>query len=575
MSCSLPISSVASYFSSFFSQPEGPQELSQRQNDQLTGAIGVFKQLLRGSIETLRLMLLEKHGEAHLKSAIQDIEKRLQEKKEVMFLDVAKAGHQTTLSTAQLALAAQKLDPEIADLQAELTKLLKQLKYVNKLSEIAFPKELVFSHLDFVAFIFDSNLAYSMACFKNSTATGPENHTIRMVDGEPCIKMNGAFTPWSAIKEQVVYDTAQENIVSIQDRTKGWNYISPDGLVQKERFEYKELYPVEQLGQDDYQGLLEHAKQFYSGNNDPEPGVEKTCIFQVVTTCRKGFWKVPVEETWLTKNLLAHIPRHLTLRMIDKVGRVYSFGVEPKKESVWAILDAFPLAILKTTVTKIGVPDMEETKECENRLVTSIALSEGKAQEFLTRVNDYNRRGFRFNFMKQNCTKLGSDLLSRIGVVVNMQISFGELLTKIGPDLRDIPYIGAPLTFLIEKVQQIVSFVWDTLSSILPSPIMGLVSMGVAMFKNALHKIATVFTNCLVYMLGGGLMTSEPVAGEEEVREHSDRVISFSRPVRGLGDLLRDDTCDINYSQKMVDWQNKQPSTVTHKYRGPKLAVVP
>ena len=82
--------------------------------------------------------------------------------------------------------------------------------------------------------------------------------------------------------------------------------------------------------------------------------------------------------------------------------------------------------------------------------------------------------------------------------------------------------------------------------------------------------------NILVYILGGSLETKPLQPGLEDVREHSEKMVTFSKPIRSIWDIFRDDTFDFSYSEKIVEWQAEQASTHEFRYDGrPRICMVP
>ena len=86
-----------------------------------------------------------------------------------------------------------------------------------------------------------------------------------------------------------------------------------------------------------------------------------------------------------------------------------------------------------------------------------------------------------------------------------------------------------------------------------------------------------VLINLFILTIGGATMTSPLNEGEQDERDNSQKLARFSRIVRSPLDLFRAETCDINYSQAIVDWQEKQQSTVISKFnpRKPQLNLLP
>ena len=87
--------------------------------------------------------------------------------------------------------------------------------------------------------------------------------------------------------------------------------------------------------------------------------------------------------------------------------------------------------------------------------------------------------------------------------------------------------------------------------------------------------IQTVFINLFLLCIGASLATTPLPAGVEDERDNTTKLGRFSRIIRSPLDIFREDTCDINYSQAIVNWQKEQKSTKQVAYDGtPKLNLI-
>ncbi|MBS0655751.1 MAG: hypothetical protein JSR46_08235, partial [Verrucomicrobia bacterium] len=175
-----------------------------------------------------------------------------------------------------------KNEPDEATKQAAAAQ-----KEYRKFVELGFPHAICSSHPECVHFLLSSGVAFAIAMFKNSTQSGMEQHGVRIsADGHPLIKMEGEWQRWDHISSLVEFDRTTGRVISKGQPALGWNYISPDGLVQKDIYTYGELYPVEQLSPEEYQKLRSHAEKFWDTNDEVDPSEEKECIVQIVSTTR-------------------------------------------------------------------------------------------------------------------------------------------------------------------------------------------------------------------------------------------------------------------------------------------------
>ena len=349
----------------------------------------------------------------------------------------------------------------------------KEAKYLKKLEELPYLKEIltedmILNHLDFVEFLFESDTIFFLASFRHTSEADALVHTITTDEqGNPAILFQGAMRPWSYVKTQIRYDSAADKLVSVNDPQVGWNYLLDKGFVQRDRFEYTEIYPIGKVSHDDYQILLEHGKKFYLGNHDKDPSATKDHVFQIVTSYRpKFYYEIP--DTWYAQNARQYLPKHITFRMVDKEGNLYSFGIEPKPDAFVAIKSALPFSMLTTTDTKISTPDIEERKDFVTRTATSIAVSEADAKAILQEVSRINNGDTRFNYMKQPCSKLASHFLQMLEVPVDTRTSLSEISGYLLPSLEHIPFIGRPLRVVVDLITSVANAIVSCVIKYIP-----------------------------------------------------------------------------------------------------------
>ncbi len=538
-------------FSSFFMPQK--QTLSESQKTALFKDMNALKVTLTDRVAAFNSALLTQPEYTVLKKLLEGIKEEYAVGRRAVFDQVPQALY----NDAQAAI--QTLEDELKTL---LETLPAKLKLCKKMQELRFPQEFAVTHPEFVGFLFESKLAFWIACFRNSTATGPQNHGIRTSStGQPQIQLNGEWTSWDVIQTVVRYDKVHDKLVSATNPKQGYTYISPMGLVPKDRFDYDQIYPIEQLSEGEYTELVENAKKFHETNADRDPETIKDAVFQVVTTFRTKWWGVEIPENWLTKNLLANFPRHVTLRVVDKDRKVYSFGFEMKKKESDSVTSFFPPTILKTGTTHISVPDYEEPKPYELRTTTNVPITSKRAKDILDFVSFHNRQGVRFNYMKQNCTKLTGETLALAGYRIDTRISFGNFFGNFFPDLKDVPYVGWSLAIIVGAVMSVVRPIINAVIAYTPSPIKQVV-------RYIPEKIQTILINLFILCLGASNMTTPLPDDAEDERDNTTKLGRFSRIIRSPFDIFRDDICDINYPQTIVNWQKEQRSTKQVAYDG-------
>lgn len=469
-----------------------------------------------------------------------------------------------------------------------------QLKKEKQLHGLGFDRsitQLVYTHPDFVDDMLESGVLRKLVSFRNSMPSGPQNHEIKLAaDGAPCFKVNGQWTSWTDLtvngfipagtheKRKLKYDLDKDRFLTTHVEVdgkwepwaekhptiEGWNYISPGGLVAKERFEFDELYPVEQLTPAEYQKLRQHADTYFETNPETDRGIAKDCIFQVVTAKPNDWLTVPLPGGWYGKNLRENAPRHVGLRVINPKGEVYSFGFQIHPNDSEYLLKGMPWRALATVRGKFSTPDYEDSRRCNEKTVTSVPVTSKRAEEILKFVGEQNRSGSRFNFLRQNCGRAGAAVIEVAGIPIDTRISVGEFFGMVLPDLADVPYIGKPLDWLIKAVKTVVNGVFQVISQIAP-PVVIKAAIGIKdMIFAFIGKIQTIATNALVSILGGTKMGSPLPDGVEDEPAKSSGFSWFSRVIREPMDYFKESTCTLFHSSAVVAWQKKQRSTLNY-----------
>jgi len=443
-----------------------------------------------------------------------------------------------------------------------------QAKFVR----LGFPKEVTSSHPECVHFLIQSGIAYAIAMFKNSTQSGQNEHDIRLdIDKHPLIKMQGQWQRWEHVESLLEFDKEDGQVVSKGNHAIKWNYISPDGFVQKGMYEYDEIYPVEQLSQDEYAGLIEHSKKFWDAFPEVDVGEAKDCVIQLVSTERNG----GVERNWFNENYLDNMPGHTSLRIIDKTGAVYSFGFVLSEDQSKRIRSS-PFTYLQSGKINMATYDYEETRSFDARRVTSIPLTSLRKEKILSAISNWNREGIRFNYIHQNCTKASTVVLDMAGVHIDTRITFRNFILRNFPDISYLPGYE-PLSAAVQKIQEAVAPIFETIDQYIPTkPITNFFSWIGEGLSFVPRKLTALAVNSLVVLFGGA---SESAPFEEGKNHHSrmddDKFVDFKALICTVGDMFEDEKSDSYHSAKLPEWQKKQSSTVVYKYEGPKMYMLP
>ena len=307
--------------------------------------------------------------------------------------------------------------------------------------------------LDAVRFLMESRLAYAISGFQNSTKKGQSEHEIRpLADGDVAIKCRGGWEPLSEIQKRIDYDRKSGKLSSHLDANEVWSYISPAGLVCRDQQNYLKLEPVEELSSHELAPIKSEASHFFEKHPEIDPGKEKKCVLQVITT--KHFAK---EARFC--GLESDFTEHMGLRLIDEKGKVFSFGLELNNEQARAILNStpcFPFTAFKTTSSVISSPDFDEFLRFHEKQLTSVPITKERLQAIVKFVEEQNKLKVRFNAFKQTCASFGREILKLAGCSYPEQVSLGKVVGR---------YIF-PQFMLPESVLVVVNKIQDCLETV-------------------------------------------------------------------------------------------------------------
>jgi hypothetical protein len=409
-----------------------------------------------------------------------------------------------------------------------------------------FPPSVLTSHPDCVSFMMQSHFGFALEMFKNNPPEGKTRHEIRLdIDGHPLIKMQKKWTRWEEINQLLEYNHTSCFITSKGDPKTVWNYISPDGIVKKSIFFYDSLYPIEKIDRQEQKILKQHAAKFWLQNKEIDPGKTKDCVFQISTNWNHDV--LPVN--------------HSAIRLIDKKGRVYSFGLALHPEETNYIKGSW-FTLFASITAKVSCYDWEETYAFKVRHVTSIPITSERLQAILSFVSEENKKGIRFNFVKQNCTTFAAIILGKAGVELSVKEPLLALLNRMTENhfctAETLHKVHAAFCLILEAIEDVTS-----------KPIkMAVLSFG-SVIQRIAEKIACIALNILALVFGAWYMSPSAVINETGFA-------NFKRLVNHPRDLLNSKLLDYDSSYLLRAWQRQQPTNCVYRYGGrPNLYMHP
>jgi hypothetical protein len=406
------------------------------------------------------------------------------------------------------------------------------------------------NNVPFAEFLFETKLLFSIVGYQE-TMGAPASEGINIVDGQPCIMIQGEWRNFDWIQANLEYDDVQEWV-----HTKGYpdqiyTYISPrlGGFVMQSRHYYQNAFPVHQLTLEEMAALRKHAG---AGEQD--------AIYQLVSTPRPSFsdWVVPV---------------HISERVITSDGMVYSFGGQPHPDLAAFIAppgSSGCAQFCKGASTGKGVVAMSDYEEFRpfdggERLVTSAPMTGERAREVLEAIDQYKQHDqVRFNMLHQNCAKVGTEITRQaIGVDIDNRVTLGQIISNIFPD---IPVI----TTAWKTIKAVTGKFWNCFPEFMRMPFEILAEI-VFYIPN---KLATFLTNLVVVILGG-CRQADNLRPVHDNPNNQQGMTQFSRLVRNFTDLFRDHPSDVYHHMPVIEWQRQQKTTVAYQYDKPRMYMLP
>lgn len=415
-----------------------------------------------------------------------------------------------------------------------------------------------------VHFITESLLGETIALYQRTGAVLLNNDLgVQNRAGKAFIKVNGEWTACSEIIGKIHYAQEMDKKFEVCNLI-GWNFVHPDGLVEKDSFTYQELYPIGKLVPDVHQRLLQEGQTWLNLHPGVDEGVEKPCLMQVVTS-----QELNLSEGWYARNLEDTVPQHAFIRLIDQQGNLYSFGSRSpySKENNTSGLGYF----LSTWSTHLSTPDYIERWTVPLRRVTTLPLTQERFQNLIHFANEMNSgSGLRFNFARQNCVRIVQQGLHIAGIDVTTKISLPSLVYAMLPSLHEYPVVGAPLS----AVASVTSSAAHSVFSKIPTPQWSTPEC----VKTACRhigsvcaylpkKAAALSVSGLALCLGGGRMVprNEEEQKHQENNTHNDDRLTSFRKLISWETCADVENCYLFYTYPLIQWQESQESTFEYR----------
>lgn len=443
--------------------------------------------------------------------------------------------------------------PPQSDLKKCVTSISEDLSTYKTWTDLGLDPVLFHTDKEAARFLVKERLIYSIVGFQRTSAFG-KHQTLRLIDGKIHILVNSKYTPVSELIGKFVYDKAELQFVH-QETKKTWNYLGTTGLTEIDRCTSKEFVPVTKLSSTEMKKLLLHANHF----PHPRHGKKPTCVLQIVTNPRRA---PRVPNTTLLQGIDFLTPVHVSFRLIDQKGNVYSSGFASTAQE-----DKYNEGRRNKLATINGMPgilDYEELRQHSGRLVTSIPLTREKFETELTEVKKMRNKTVRFNIVSQNCSAMAAEVLHHAGIDLDNRLFLGELAHIALPSIANYPLFQAIIqkclslreaiarkTALLEKTAS----VYATARKALFTPF---------------RILAQFLTNIVLLALGAARHSPVQEGSYEGVYLHP-----MKAGINSFKEMFTAKPTIIPHCGPFIKWQLAQKTTEVYKYTGPKLDILP
>ncbi|TXI42063.1 MAG: hypothetical protein E6Q59_01285 [Nitrosomonas sp.] len=399
--------------------------------------------------------------------------------------------------------------------------------------------------------------------------------TLKVIDDEPAILVEGSWMKWSQLKETFEYAFSgrhQEIFVVHKEMRHIYTYLDNGRGLELHHPYRSEYTPISTRDEEEYEAILAQAQTFVRPGEEglsleerAERNKDRTFILQLVTSQVEG------PKTNL-HNLLVN-RKHPYLRVVigkdnPKMntfkGEVYEVGFG------WLKKMRIPLV---TTQGQFRSPDAWEYMPCDKKIVTSMPITQEEAAALSTYTTKYHRNSVNlgnpigFHILRQNCSSYARAALNVAGIKVPTEIPITAVIKEITPDW--IKAIGAVFKRVKDGVEGVSLEVLKWTPQCVRDSILyirgGCVKIAGAIAKGAAAMSIAIIRLPLGAAAGkGGQAFVEPDAQPRAiVPDAADWKAWF-----------RLSSYRINLPAVLQRWQLEQASTFARPYNGT-LAIVP
>ena len=359
------------------------------------------------------------------------------------------------------------------------------------------------------------------------------------------LKVEGKLTPWDQIKKNISYDPVEKKFI-------GWTFVHPKGFHPVDSLEWTTLSSLAELRDEALQSVRSQAEKFWKNHPEIDPGKEKKCVLQVVSTKGHSSFSGIVGTG------------HTHIRLIDEEGHVYSLGTKLKREEGEYVFSQGIGVSLRTADAKLVSPDFLESAACAHQDMISVPIALERFLAIKETVEQINAKGgIRFCASKHNCCRFAQDMLKLAGVNgVDIATSGPSFIYRLLPDFSSFPLIGKPIVTVAQAICVTARTIFDISISIMPKPIKKAIAWVQEAVSYVPKKLATLCANLLCLALGASQSKPSRIASNR-----------FQQLMGSVFDLFKEESSTVYDSTLLVKWMKKQGSYQAYDNRYSGLVI--
>ncbi len=382
---------------------------------------------------------------------------------------------------------------------------------------------------------------------------------VRMEGEEPALLVEGIWTPWSEIQKRFsISEIPQQGPAAVDDSGSVYTYLgNGQGLQRFHPYLFNAFKPMAVLTNEELEETQSLAGRFPRADGESRPHV-----LQIVTayTDRGG-------DSNFSRTLLKS--RHSWIRFVAgedlpnyglKKGDVCSLGFEG------TISRTCPFAISQG---RFRSPDFWEYVSQDRQYTTCIPASKQEAENALKyaleihRTNTDTEIGKKVGFYapRQNCTIFVKEIAKQVGVDIPTHIGVASLLWKIAPDA--VQNLGRQIRAWYRSATQTTAAILRAYTPQWLSETAIATGIKIRNYVRACLELLASFWLTLGNIFLGGARNNQ---------ETFEPLKLNGKPIKPIAQDLPNLPEIYNYwyslPSQVVEWQEKQPSTISHLSKG-------